>query len=78
MGISAVEAAKIANAHGLSLSDAVALQQLSGTVADAEAFAAEFTGKAQLTRDDLKTMSAEEIESARVEGRLADVMGYTP
>jgi hypothetical protein len=74
MGISAIEAGRIANAHGLSLSDAVALQKLSNDTAEAEAFAAQFTGKAQLTRADLEGKSADQINAFRENGQLADLM----
>ena len=75
MGITAIEAARIANAAGLSLSDAVALQQLSGTVADAEAFAAEFTGKAQLTREQLAGMDPAAILQAKENGQCDELLG---
>jgi hypothetical protein len=46
MPITASEAAEIARAHGLSLSDAVALSRLSATVEEAQALAAQFAPEA--------------------------------
>ena len=51
MPITASEAAEIARAHGLSLSDAVALSRLSATVAEAESLAAQFAPEAPVDMD---------------------------
>ena len=79
--ISAREAAEIARKRGLSLTDAAALSRLADSPEEADELAKEFAEPprpSQLSRADLAGLKPEEIEAARIEGRLADVMGYTP
>jgi hypothetical protein len=77
MPISNQEAAEVARRHGLSLQDAVALARLSDNVKEGDQLAEMFTTPSvpQIGRDALKTMSPEQIETARVEGRLKNILG---
>jgi len=78
MTISKIEAAKIARAHGLSLADAAALAQFSDAKEAEDAARMFDPAPTQLTREDIASLSPDEIETARVEGRLSDVMGLKP
>lgn len=76
--ITAKEAAQVANEHGLSLSDAVALQRLSNTTAEAEALAGQFTGAPQppppVDPNSLTPLLAE--KAARKQAELARCWKY--
>ena len=74
MTITSAQAVAVARKYGLPLSDAAALVRLSTTVEEAEDFAGQIATPGQLSRDDLKTMSPEQIEAARVGNRLTDVL----
>ena len=74
--ITTKEAATIAKKHGLGLADAAALQRLANTTEEAEEAAVMFSPlPAQLSRQDLKSMSPEKIEAARVAGQLDELQG---
>jgi hypothetical protein len=80
--ISQEDAARIARAHGLSLTDANALFAMADTTAQAESLAAEFARPAQLNKEDVRQLYREgrhaEIVKAKQEGRLADMLGQKP
>ena len=75
MTLSAKEAAEIARANGLTLSDAAALARLATTPEEAREAAAVFTRTVQLTRADLAGMTAEQINASREAGQLDELMG---
>jgi hypothetical protein len=75
MAITTDEAAKIAREAGLGLPDVVALSRLATTPEEARALAAQFSRPLQLSRESLKSMSADEIVSAREKGQLDDILG---
>lgn len=76
MTITPDEAAAVARSRGLSLSDAVAILRLATTVEEAETFADSFADPKprQLTRENLKGLSAEQINAARENGQCADLL----
>ena len=74
--ITTQQAATIAKRHGLTLSDAAALQRLSNTTEEAEEAAGMFSPIApQLTRADLAGMSPDEINAALEAGQLSEIQG---
>jgi hypothetical protein len=75
MTLSAKEAAEIARANGLTLTDAAALARLATTPEEAREAASVFTRTVQLTRADLAGMTAEQINASREAGQLDELMG---
>jgi hypothetical protein len=77
--ITAREATEVARRHGLSLQDAAAIARLADDVAEGDAIAEQFATPSvpQIGRDALTAMSPEQIEDARVAGKLADLLGQT-
>ena len=78
MTLSAKEAAEIARANGLTLTDAAALARLATTPEEAREAAAVFTRTVQLTRADLAGMSPDQINAAREAGQLTEIQGIRP
>ena len=79
MMLTARQSAALALKYGLSLSDASALSRMTlETEIEADEIAAQFAAPPkprQYAREDLASMTPDQIEEARVAGRLADVMG---
>ena len=73
--MTAEEAVEVARAHGLSLTDALSLQRLAASPEEAAKLAKQFTAPAQLGKDDLKHMSAQDIVAAKEAGRLDNLLG---
>lgn len=67
MGITAVEAARIANEHGLSLSDAVALQRLANTTEEAEHLAGQFAPEDDTPADKSNARIRSAVKSRRLQ-----------
>lgn len=74
MSLTSEEAVSIAKAHGLTLTDAASLQKLATTPEEAATLARQFTEPTQVSRDELKTMSSDEILAAKEAGRLQGLM----
>ena len=76
MTLTPEQAAAVARQRGLSLSDAVAILRLATTVEEAEGFADTFADPKprQLTREDLGKMGPAQINEARENGQLADLL----
>jgi hypothetical protein len=79
MMLTAKQSADLALKYGLDLPAASALSRMAlETAEEGEAIAAAFAAPpkpVQLSRDDLKGLSAAEITKAKDDGKLADVLG---